>query len=150
MVEYRFCPQCGQELEGRDLRKEGFHPWCGSCNRVFFQPVPLRLIALIQREDGSVLLQENDHFPLFPVRYREWLEDAFHRGFSGLFRGDPLCCEYLNSFWEDGEGVLLIAMKSTFPSSDMAPLPPPLSRWCPLDQLPETLTEIERQLLSIL
>jgi len=150
MVEYRFCPQCGQDLAGKDLVKEGFHPWCGSCDIVFFQPVPLRLIALIQEDGGSVLLQEDGHFPLFPVRYGEWLEDAFHRGFSAIFGGEPLFCEYVNSFWEERDGALLVAMKAPFSLSNAIYSTPPLSRWFPPKDLPDTLTETERRLLDFL
>ncbi len=124
MIEYRFCPECGQPLDGRDLgEEEGFHPWCPDCGKLYVQPCPLELAAVLINRKGEILLAEEygqpPALPRSPVGYGEWLEDAVHRACEQLVGSPPIVCEYLNSFWDEDSETLVAGMKVQCMESDV-------------------------------
>ena len=55
-MHFKFCPDCGRELSGRELGDEGLVPWCDSCDKPWFDVFPSAIIALVYNEHGEVLL----------------------------------------------------------------------------------------------
>ncbi len=55
-MHFKFCPDCGRELSGRELGDEGLVPWCDSCDKPWFDVFPSAIIALVYNERGEVLL----------------------------------------------------------------------------------------------
>lgn len=56
IMEFKFCPECGARLEGRELGDEGIVPWCGQCNKPWFPMFASAIIALVYNERNEVLL----------------------------------------------------------------------------------------------
>ena len=74
MIEFRYCPSCGEALTGKNLEADGFHPWCEACDALYVQPCPPVLLALFVNRRNEVLLTADGRpiLPRFPVRYGEW------------------------------------------------------------------------------
>ncbi|MGN0236803.1 MAG: NAD(+) diphosphatase [Lepagella sp.] len=53
---FKFCPDCGAQLSGRDLGDDKDVPWCDSCARPWFPIFPSAIIALVYNDRGEVLL----------------------------------------------------------------------------------------------
>ena len=53
-MKYRFCPLCGQRLEGRMLGDEGLVPYCESCTRPFFDSFTTCIIVAVADEYDKI------------------------------------------------------------------------------------------------
>lgn len=60
-MHFKFCPDCGRELSGRELGDEGLVPWCDSCDKPWFDVFPSAIIALVYNERGEVLLLRQNY-----------------------------------------------------------------------------------------
>ena len=58
LTEWRFCPRCGKTLAGDAARRE-----CGACGFVAYASSKATAGALVEREDGCVLLARRAHAP---------------------------------------------------------------------------------------
>lgn len=55
-MEFKFCPECGAPLTGRELGDEGMVPWCARCAKPWFPMFASAIIALVYNERNEVLL----------------------------------------------------------------------------------------------
>lgn len=53
---FKYCPECGAALIGRELGDEGLVPWCEHCNKPWFSMFASAIIALVYNERNEVLL----------------------------------------------------------------------------------------------
>lgn len=60
-MKFRHCPDCGAELELRQLGDEKDVPWCVSCNKPWFPLFPSAIIALVYDDNNRVLLLRQDY-----------------------------------------------------------------------------------------
>lgn len=65
-MKFRFCPDCGMELELRQLGDEVDVPWCVRCAKPWFAVFPVAVIALVHDGQGRVLLLRQNYIsPVF-------------------------------------------------------------------------------------
>lgn len=62
-MHHTFCPTCGTTLTARTLGDEGLVPWCGHCERPWFDSFSTCIIAAVMNADGQVLLQRETRRP---------------------------------------------------------------------------------------
>lgn len=55
-MDFKYCPDCGEKLVGRELGDEGLVPWCERCHKPWFPMFASAIIALVYNEYGEVLL----------------------------------------------------------------------------------------------
>ena len=60
-MKFRYCPDCGTELELRQLGDEKDVPWCTVCDKPWFPVFPAAIIALVYDEDNNVLLLRQNY-----------------------------------------------------------------------------------------
>jgi ADP-ribose pyrophosphatase YjhB (NUDIX family) len=77
-MEYRFCPQCGLQLQRRrDL--ESIRPYCTRCDRTYYRN-PIVGVAVLLVADGDILLVKRtgsyEGTWCIPCGYVEWDEDV--------------------------------------------------------------------------
>lgn len=60
-MKFRYCPDCGAQLNGRVLGDEGLVPWCDQCNKPWFDMFPVATISLVYDHQGKVLLLRQDY-----------------------------------------------------------------------------------------
>ncbi len=58
-MHFKFCPQCGAQLRQCNFGDDGIVPWCGHCQRPYFDIFPVVAITLVVNELGeAALLQQ--------------------------------------------------------------------------------------------
>lgn len=60
-MKFRYCPDCGEKLELRQLGDEGGVPWCNKCAKPWFEVFPTAVISLVYNERGEVLLLRQNY-----------------------------------------------------------------------------------------
>ena len=55
-MRFKFCPQCGEKLELREVGDEGLTPWCSQCDRPVFDIFHTCVIVLAVNEEGEAAL----------------------------------------------------------------------------------------------
>lgn len=60
-MKFRYCPDCGAELELRQLGDEQDVPWCVHCDKPWFPVFPAAIIALVHDDEGNVLLLRQNY-----------------------------------------------------------------------------------------
>lgn len=60
-MRFKYCPDCGAPLTGRELGDEGVVEWCERCAKPWFPIFPTAVIALVHNEKGEVLLLHQDY-----------------------------------------------------------------------------------------
>lgn len=74
-MRFRFCPDCGAELEERELGDEGMVPWCGRCGKPWFDMFSVAVIVLVHDGEGNVLLLKQGY-----------ISDRYHNLVSGYIQ----------------------------------------------------------------
>lgn len=60
-MKFKYCPDCGEKLELRQLGDEIDVPWCTSCDKPWFPVFPVATIALVYDDDNNVLLLRQNY-----------------------------------------------------------------------------------------
>lgn len=55
-MKFKYCPDCGELLETKDLGDELNVPWCNKCSRPWFDIFPTATISLVYNDRNQVLL----------------------------------------------------------------------------------------------
>ncbi|MCM1369755.1 MAG: NUDIX domain-containing protein [Candidatus Amulumruptor caecigallinarius] len=74
---FKFCPECGFELNLRDLGDDKDIPWCDHCGRPWFPMFPVAVIALVYNNEKEVLLLRQNY-----------ISSQFHNLVSGYVKPD--------------------------------------------------------------
>ncbi len=56
MMEFKYCPQCGEKLELREIGDEGLMPFCNQCKVPYFDWFGQCIIAAVVNEYGEIAL----------------------------------------------------------------------------------------------
>ena len=77
-MEYRFCPQCGQQLQRRrDL--ETARPYCNRCDRTYYRNPIVGVAVLLVKDRDILLVKRTGSYEgawCIPCGYVEWDEDV--------------------------------------------------------------------------
>ena len=123
---FRYCPQCGRELDSRD-RYGQTRPVCPNCDYVHFVD-PKLVVATLAHRDGKVLLHRRAMEPgrgkwTFPSGFvdgEEVVEEAAIREAKEETNADVAIERLFGVYSEAGERIVLIVYEGTVTNADIS------------------------------
>ncbi len=116
---FKFCPECGRRLVGKEIGDEGEVPYCENCGRPFFNFSYPCVICLVTDGEGNFALikqgyvSENYVFVAGYVQHEETLEAAAAREVKEEIGLDVVKTEYLGSFYHKRDDNLMLGFAVT-------------------------------------
>lgn len=111
-MHFKYCPDCGQKLNERELGDEGMVPWCEQCDKPWFDMFPVATISLVYNESNDVLLLRQNY-----------ISTQFHNLVSGYITPGESAeeCAVREIMEETGQKVeeLELVMTNWFAKKDM-------------------------------
>ena len=114
-MHYKFCPQCGEELEGKLAGDDGLVPFCKNCDQYWFDTFPTCVIVLVANEYNEVTLLRqsymSDKYSSFVSGYMSMGETAEEAAIREVYEelGIELeSIEYGGSYWFGEKGILML------------------------------------------
>ena len=147
-MRHTFCPDCGQPLTTRLLGDEGLVPWCGGCQRPWFDTFSTCIIAAVMNTEGHVLLQRETRRPEREVLVAGYIkpgesaEDATRREIAEETGLTATSLRYVASYPHMDGNQLMLGFCATA-EGDASPASSEVvsSRWCTLDEAVQALRE---------
>ena len=147
-MRYTFCPDCGQQLTARPLGDEGLVPWCGACQRPWFEVFSTCIIAAVMNAEGQVLLQRETRRPDREVlvagyiKPGETAEDAARREIAEETGLTVTELRYVTSYPHMDGNMLMLGFAATA-EGELQPSVSEIAsaRWCALDKAVAALRE---------
>lgn len=112
---FKFCPDCGRQLEPRDLGDDHGVPFCTGCNKPWFPMFSTCVIALVHDGNGNVLLL---HQPYISTVYNnlisgymvpgETAEDAVRREVAEETGLSVTALTAAGTYWFAKKGLLML------------------------------------------
>jgi len=118
-VVFKFCPECGRKLIGKEIGDEGEVPYCESCGRAFFSFSYPCVICLVTDGEGHFTLikqsyvSKNYVFVAGYVQRGETLESAAAREVKEEIGLNAVKTEYLGSFYHKRDDNLMLGFAVT-------------------------------------
>lgn len=114
-MKFKYCPECGERLDGKELGDEGDVPYCTSCGKPWFDMFSTCIIALVVNEMGeAVLLKQKyiseKYFNLISgyMKPGETAESAAVREIEEETGIKPESIELIGTYWSAKEDMLMI------------------------------------------
>ena len=124
VLHYEYCPLCGRKLSLRSTSEDGLVPYCGSCNKMWYDSFPSAVIVLTHNEYNEVVMTRQSH-----LTSRHWMynsgfilpgENAEHAAAREIREElgiEIQSLESLGTYWFRG-GVLMIAYLAFCPKCE--------------------------------
>jgi len=148
MMRYSHCPDCGTELTARPLGDEGLVPWCGSCDRPWFDSFSTCIIAAVMNASGEVLLQRESRRPEMEVLVAGYIkpgesaEDAARREIAEETGLAATSLRYMGSYPHGGGDRLMLGFCAQADGESKPDSTEVVSaRWCSLDEAVSALRQ---------
>ena len=114
-MKFKYCPDCGARLTGKEMGDEGAVPYCGCCGRPWFDIFSMCIIALVVNENGEAALLKQKYisekyFNLISgfMKPGESAENAAVREIGEETGIKPESMELTGTYWSDQEDILMI------------------------------------------
>ncbi len=114
-MNYKYSPTCGAELIQKEIKDEGFIPFCENCSRPYFFRAKLCvLIAILNDKNEIVLTKQNhivkDEWILISgyVKNGEMIEDTVVREVKEETGQDVTSFKYIQSYYIDHADMLML------------------------------------------
>lgn len=114
-MKFRYCPDCGAQLELRTLGDDPDIPWCANCEKPWFPMFSTCVISLVYNNKGEVLLLHQNYIS---SRYLnlvsgymspgENAEEAAIREIKEETGLDVEKIDLCGTWWFDKKGLLMI------------------------------------------
>jgi len=147
-MRYSHCPDCGTELTARPLGDEGLVPWCGSCDRPWFDSFSTCIIAAVMNASGEVLLQRESRRPEMEVLVAGYIkpgesaEDAARREIAEETGLAATSLRYMGSYPHGGGDRLMLGFCAQADGESKPDSTEVVSaRWCSLDEAVSALRQ---------
>lgn len=105
-MRYKYCPRCGQRLQGKEAGDDGIIPFCTCCNKFWFDTFESCVIVLVYNEYNEIALCRqsylSDRYTSFISGYitpGETAEEAAVREVKEELDLDIQAMEYAGTYW---------------------------------------------------
>lgn len=105
-MHYIYCPICGKKLTTMDAGDDGQVPYCGNCEKYWFDTFPSSVIVLVHNEFGEIVLGRqgymSDIYESFTSGYitpGETAEETACREVSEEIGLELETLEYAGTYW---------------------------------------------------
>jgi NAD+ diphosphatase len=116
ILQFTYCPQCGQALGSKILGDEGAVPYCENCQRPFFGfSYPCVIVAVLNEQHEIALIRQNwlttANWVLVAgyIKPGETAEDCVLREVFEETGLKPYRAEYLSSYYHERRDCLMLA-----------------------------------------
>jgi len=146
-VKHTYCPDCGHLLTARPLGDEGLVPWCGICQRPWFDTFSTCIIAAVMNDAGQMLLQRETRRPDREVLVAGYIkpgesaEDAARREIAEETGLHVTALRYVGSWPHEGQRLMLGYCARAEGEAAPASSEVVSSRWCTPDEAVASLRE---------
>lgn len=148
-MHFTYCPQCGTKLTNKEIGDEGMIPFCGKCNRPFWDMFTTSVICAVINEYNEIALIRQAYVSKTSyvciagiMQIGETAEQTTIREIKEEIGLDVDKLTYVRSYFYDKKAMLMLGYMAEVKKSDMT-----LSgevdsaEWIPLNKAPDKLRE---------
>lgn len=113
-MHYKYCPECGTKLVGKDAGDDGDVPFCATCNKYWFDTFSNCVLVLTYNEYDEIVLARqgylSDKYATFTSGYMtpgEIAEETAIREVKEELGIDIQRLEYEGTYWFEAKQMLM-------------------------------------------